>query len=316
MHQPRAHGGPRSTRLTSKRITKPRYASQGLDQGGARSRRSRHRGDVRQGHAVQGATRRRPHRSPANTPLHESGRDCIRAPTEWVREIIESRIGADVTLPGRAKLVVVDPVPTAEGRRMTEAHDVVSQQDFKNAFSSHPAGVAVVTCTVAGEHFGFTATSLASVSAAPPLFSFSLSTESRSSAAFVRATTVAVSLLAAGQSETAQRFASKVGVRFRRDGWQTLPTGEPVIDGATRWIRGRIEHRLAVGGSHLFVVLVDGIWRVSQDPPLVYWGRSFGEVRAWASARAPTVLESVGPPSSHAVGCARTGGCSCTTAGP
>ncbi len=161
---------------------------------------------------------------------------------------------------------------------MADPHDLVSSQDFRDVFSRHPAGVAVVTCTWSGEPWGFTATSVASVSASPPLLSFSLDSASRSSTAFSHAPTVAVSFLGTDQRDIARRFAQPGGQRFLDPGWRSLATGEPVIEGATSWVRGRVQHRLPVGGSRLFVVHVENIWAVSQDRPLVYWSRSFAEV--------------------------------------
>ena len=47
------------------------------------------------------------------------------------------------------------------------------------------------------------------------------------------------------------RFATSGIDRFAAGGWTALETGEPVIDGAVSWVRGRIVQRAPVGGSYL-----------------------------------------------------------------
>ena len=57
---------------------------------------------------------------------------------------------------------------------------LVSPTTFKSLFRQHPAGVAVVTLTHEGTRYGFTATSVISVSADPPILTFSIDSSSSS----------------------------------------------------------------------------------------------------------------------------------------
>jgi len=124
-------------------------------------------------------------------------------------------------------------------------------QEFKRVFRRHPAGVAVVALRHAGRPVGFTATSVISVSAAPPLLAFSLASTSSSWPAVSAAPTLAVSFLADHQDDVSARFATSGLDRFAAGGWTALPTGEPVIDGAVSWVRARVVQRTPVGDSYL-----------------------------------------------------------------
>ncbi|RIJ62650.1 flavin reductase, partial [Clavibacter lycopersici] len=74
----------------------------------------------------------------------------------------------------------------------TTLAEAAGQAAFRAAFRRHAAGVAVVTTRDAhGSPVGFTATSLASVSADPPLASFSLARTASSAAALAAAEHVA-----------------------------------------------------------------------------------------------------------------------------
>ena len=73
---------------------------------------------------------------------------------------------------------------------MTAEHQILAASDrtgvldadqFRAIFRQHPAGVAVVTLVAEdGRPVGFTATSVISVSADPPLVAFSINTTSSS----------------------------------------------------------------------------------------------------------------------------------------
>ncbi len=158
------------------------------------------------------------------------------------------------------------------------ALDAVTPDAFRSVFRAHPAGVAVITTTHADRPVGFTATSVISVSADPPLLAFSLAASSSSWPAVAAADTVAVSFLAAGQAEVSTRFATSGIDRFAAGGWHRLDTGEPVIDGASAWLHARITGRIAVGSSHL--VTVEALWhrRFANAAPLVFHDRGYHHI--------------------------------------
>ncbi|WP_344101222.1 flavin reductase family protein [Myceligenerans crystallogenes] len=146
---------------------------------------------------------------------------------------------------------------------------------FKGVFRGHPAGVAVIALDGGDRLVGFTATSVISVSAEPPLLAFSLASTSSSWPALRTARTVAVSFLAADQAEISSRFATSGIDRFAAGGWSALPTGEPVVDDAVAWVRGEVLQRTAVGRSYLVSLLArDAVVHEGREP-LVYRDRTY-----------------------------------------
>ncbi|MFC8596916.1 flavin reductase family protein [Isoptericola sp. NPDC057191] len=164
---------------------------------------------------------------------------------------------------------VARPVAGPEGRA------AISPDEFRSVFRGHPAGVAVVAMRDGERPVGFTATSVISVSADPPLLAFSLATTSSSWPAVARASTVAVSFLAHDQADLSARFATSGVDRFADGGWHALDSGEPVIDGAAAWVRARVVERTAVGSSHL--VTLHAVRRHVRDgaSPLVFHDRGY-----------------------------------------
>lgn len=132
----------------------------------------------------------------------------------------------------------------------------ISGDDFKRAFRHHAAGVAVVSADPGEGPVAMTATSVASISAEPPLLVFSASDLSSSTPAISRAEHVVVHLLGAHNLDIARLCATRGADRF--DGtvpWSRLPEGDPYFTGAATWVRGRVVHRLSAGTATLFVVL-------------------------------------------------------------
>lgn len=178
------------------------------------------------------------------------------------------------------------PTPTA-GPGVPDVADrpgtVLPPDTFRAVFRSHPAGVTVVGLVDDGRPVGFTATSVISVSAEPPLLAFSLSSTSSSWPAVLRARTLTVSFLADHQDDVSARFATSGIDRFAAGGWTALPSGEPVIDGAISWVRAEVLERTSVGGSHLVTVQAIDSSVVQQRAaetarPLVYHDRRYHRI--------------------------------------
>jgi len=151
----------------------------------------------------------------------------------------------------------------------------ISADAFRSVFRGHPAGVAVVALQHEGRPVGFTATSVISVSAEPPLLAFSLAATSSSWPAVSVARTVAVSFLAHDQADVSARFATSGIDRFADGGWRALDTGEPVIDGAVAWVRARVVQRTAVGSSHLVTLEATAHHVEDAGTPLVFHDRGY-----------------------------------------
>ncbi|MHA7241022.1 flavin reductase family protein [Arthrobacter sp. TMS1-12-1] len=158
-------------------------------------------------------------------------------------------------------------------------HAIPTAELFKDAFRTHPAGIAVITGLGPDGPVGLTASSVSSVSAEPPVLAFSVSTASRSAAALITADTLVVHLLGADQVGIAQLFATRGADRFGGVvDWRPLETGEPLLLDAPWALRCRILHRLPIGGSMILAAEVAGIEQGDTRAgavPLVYHNRSY-----------------------------------------
>ncbi|HYP73244.1 MAG TPA: flavin reductase family protein [Microbacterium sp.] len=126
----------------------------------------------------------------------------------------------------------------------------LSADDFKALFRGHPGGVAVITADAGHGPVALTATSVASVSAEPPLLIFSISAQSSASAVLAEAETVVVHLLDAHDLEVAQLGATSGIDRFAQTHrWSRLVTGEPVYHDVRAWVRCAVIGRMDAGGS-------------------------------------------------------------------
>lgn len=170
-------------------------------------------------------------------------------------------------------------------RSTGESHEAtITAEEFKGAFREHPGGVCVITAVGESGPVALTATSVASVSVAPPMLVFSVSELSSSTPTILAAETLVVHLLDAGQLDIAKLGATSGIDRFADTSlWQRLPTGEVCFPAARRWIRGRIVGRMSAGGSTVIVVegLELGGAGASTRPggesaqPLVYHNRTW-----------------------------------------
>lgn len=149
--------------------------------------------------------------------------------------------------------------------------------DFKNAFGGHPAGVAIITANTPTGPVGITASSVASVSAEPPILAFSLAAQTGSAAAIAVADSVVVHLLSADDLHLARTFASRDSERFTDAmDWSLLDSGEPLLHHGGYALRATILTRTEVGNSLLLAAsIVEIIAPESQGAPLVYHQRSY-----------------------------------------
>src|SRR5437870_2163418 len=106
-------------------------------------------------------------------------------------------------------------------------------------FRRHAAGVAIITVNDDGVPYGFTATSVASLSAEPPRFTFNMARSSSSWPAVANATYIGLHMLGLENQELADRFA-KTRNRFEGDHWEHGPQDVPILKDVTGWLVGKI----------------------------------------------------------------------------
>ena len=149
--------------------------------------------------------------------------------------------------------------------------------NFKTAFGGHPAGVAIITADSGTGPVGITASSVASVSAEPPLLAFSLAARNGSAGALAVAETVVVHLLSAADLDLARIFADPRSKRFTESmPWTRLDSGEPILMHGGFALLCKILSRTPAGGSLLLAAeVVDIIAPEAAGEPMVYHSRQF-----------------------------------------
>ncbi|MFE2063010.1 flavin reductase family protein [Streptomyces sp. NPDC059467] len=162
-----------------------------------------------------------------------------------------------------------------------ERTESLPAETFRSAFRMHPSGVAVVTADLGARPVAITVSSLASVSAEPPLIVFSVSSGASSSSVLRRADSVVVHMVGSDQLWLAQLGATSGVDRFADTStWTRLVTGEPVFTAAPVWVRGKVVSRIEAGEASIFVVhaVAAAVPEGAAEPvaaPLVYHSRSW-----------------------------------------
>ncbi|MBD7994899.1 flavin reductase family protein [Arthrobacter sp. Sa2CUA1] len=148
--------------------------------------------------------------------------------------------------------------------------------EFKDAFRGHPAGVAIITASGSDGPVGLTASSVASVSALPPILAFSLASTQGTAGVIAAADTIVVHLLGADNAGLAALFAARGAERFGPDlEWDTLPGGEPLLKGVPRALLCRVLSLTQAGSSTLVAAAVQEIYTGPAAAPLVYHDRTY-----------------------------------------
>ena len=154
----------------------------------------------------------------------------------------------------------------------------ISLEAYKRLFGSHPGAVTVVTACHEGGPVGFTATSVISLSAAPPLLAFSVSRQSSSYRVMQRVAHAAVHFLDVAAEPLASRFATSGIDRFAGLECRALPDGTPLIDQVQDWAWGTIAHRFEVDGAMMVVLHIQQACGTATRSPLLYQNRLYQQL--------------------------------------
>ncbi len=147
---------------------------------------------------------------------------------------------------------------------------------LKAAFHTHASGVAIITTVdAAGEPVGFTATSVTSLGATPPLLTFNVARGASSWSALSLHGYVAIHMLAADDVELARKLAGPKELRFTANDWELGPHGAPVFGSATAVIIGKIRQTVEVESNAVVIVdVLEGLLGAEKGG-LLYHQRAF-----------------------------------------
>lgn len=147
---------------------------------------------------------------------------------------------------------------------------------FKAAFRRHAAGVAAITSVAPDGHpVGFTATSLASLAAVPPLATFNMAQVSSSWPAITIGNQIAVHMLGPKSRHLAETMAADHDLRFVGDHWRATESGLPLLEGATAVMIGRIVDVHPVHNNAVVVIRIDHGLLGDEDEALLYHERTY-----------------------------------------
>jgi flavin reductase (DIM6/NTAB) family NADH-FMN oxidoreductase RutF len=151
---------------------------------------------------------------------------------------------------------------------------------LRSVFRRHAAGVAVITARGDAGPVGFTATSLTSVSAEPPMLSFGISQGASSWPAIATTEHIGVHILGDHQQELAATFAKSGADRFGAPtAWREGPEGVPVLDGVLAWLVCRIVARVPAGDHRIVLAEVALGDPTGPGRPLLYHQGRFNGLR-------------------------------------
>ena len=147
---------------------------------------------------------------------------------------------------------------------------------FKQAFRRHAAGVAAVTSLAPdGRPVGFTATSLASLAAVPPLVTFNMAQVSSAWPAMTVGNKVAIHTLGPRTQHLAQKLAADNAVRFDGEHWVPGPYGVPILEGVTSWMLGSVLEVHPVANNAVVIVQIEIGELGPEDEALLYHERAY-----------------------------------------
>jgi len=147
---------------------------------------------------------------------------------------------------------------------------------FTRSFRRHAAGVVVITASLPdGKPVGFTATSLASLAAIPPLATFNMAQVASAFLAVETTDFVAIHTLGVRNGRLAERMSGDHALRFDGGHWSLGPHGLPILKDVTSWMIGRIVERVKIGSSAVIVVQVEAGALGDADEALMYHERHY-----------------------------------------
>lgn len=151
---------------------------------------------------------------------------------------------------------------------------------LRSVMARYPTGVTVVTTQDPnGDPVGLTVNSFTSLSLDPPLILVCIGNGASTLRSLTEAECFGVSILAAHQAETSDRFAREPSEgRFDTTAWHAAPGGSPILTEATAWIECTREDVLP-GGDHSILVGRVVHTGTSDREPLLFHARGYGALR-------------------------------------
>ena len=155
-----------------------------------------------------------------------------------------------------------------------------ASQAFLEGFRRYGSGISIITLKKpSGDPTGFTATSLASLSAVPPRATFNMSLFASSYPAISSSDYLLLHTLGEEHRSLAVKFSGDAAQRFDGVDWTEGPHGLPLLMGVTSFMVGKIVARHPTGDAVSVVVeITEGGLGASGDA-LVYQAQDYRAAR-------------------------------------
>jgi flavin reductase (DIM6/NTAB) family NADH-FMN oxidoreductase RutF len=151
----------------------------------------------------------------------------------------------------------------------------VSSDDFRNAMRRLTGGVSVITAGRGRDISGMTVTSVSSLSVDPPAVIVSINREASSWPLVKRYGFFGVNILTSEQTDTAERFTGKGGLkgadRFAGAEWTTRVSGVPLLASALAAIDCEVDDIVARHSHAIVIGRVLDVAVSGRTAALAYW---------------------------------------------
>jgi flavin reductase (DIM6/NTAB) family NADH-FMN oxidoreductase RutF len=148
----------------------------------------------------------------------------------------------------------------------------ISPDEFRSCMASWPSGVTIVTTRSGEQIHGMTVSDFSGTSLDPPLVTICCNRDSTTTGLIAESGCFAVNVLAAGQQDLSNRFASKKLESKRFEGLECgkAKTGAPLIPGALTHIDCTLEATFEAGDHVIYLGRIEYV-NIEECEPLVYW---------------------------------------------
>ncbi len=156
----------------------------------------------------------------------------------------------------------------------------IPAETFKALLAQLAGPVTIITTRDANRQvWGFTASSVCSVSLEPPLVLFCLEHAADCHPAFLESSAFAINMLAAGQSDLSALFAMRGSEKYRETPFIEGAFDLPLLPGALAHLECSVYAKYPGGDHTIFVGQVEGGAQAAAETalqPLLYHARAYG----------------------------------------
>jgi flavin reductase (DIM6/NTAB) family NADH-FMN oxidoreductase RutF len=159
---------------------------------------------------------------------------------------------------------------------MSFEHETNPAEALRAVFRRHASGVSVITMIDADSNpVGFTATSMTSLGANPPLASFNVASGASSWKALCSATHVAIHTLTSDNIELAKKMAAAHELRFLDDDWARGKHNLPIFNDVSAVLIAKVREIHAIESNAVVIVEIEEGLVGAQGNPLIYHERAY-----------------------------------------